>query len=195
MNNREGSDDWIKPDDEELIDSIVRHEGGKEVIYQYIKKGVLPVAKDCDAEYCMEEGLWPAYVDTEGLDTVGIGHLINGKESYDPYAGIDDDTVMQQLAEDIETHLEGAKKLAKTNGMDNIGGNYTVQRFMTEMCFNIGAGGYSKFKNGLKKLASAVNQDGEWTYNDAADEHLNSGWAKQVKSRADEMTDTLRHLD
>ena len=188
-------DDWIAPNDEELLDSIIRHEGDKEVIYQYIEQGILPVAEGCDAEYCMDEGLWPAYVDTEGLDTVGVGHLITGNEPYDPYAGVDDETVMEQLAEDIETHLEAAKDLAEANGMHNIGGNYTVQRFMTEMCFNIGANGYSKFRNGLKKLASAVNQDGEWTYNDAADEHLDSRWADQVGGRADEMTDTLRDLD
>jgi hypothetical protein len=40
----------------------------------------------------------------------------------------------------------------------NIDGNYVVQRFMTEMRFNIGANGYSKFKNGLLKLASAVEK-------------------------------------
>ena len=76
-----------------------------------------------------------------------------------------------------------------------IDGHHVVQRFMTEMCFNIGAGSYSGFKNGLKKLTSAVNGDGEFTYNDAADEHLDSKWARQVKGRADEMVDTLRALD
>ncbi|MBT8123646.1 MAG: hypothetical protein KJO81_02345 [Gammaproteobacteria bacterium] len=101
---------------------------------------------------------------------------------------------MEQLAEDIEEHLAGAKGLAEDYGMD-IAGNYVVQLFMTEMCFNIGAGGYSNFRNGLKKLASAVNGDGEFTYNDAADEHLDSHWANQVKGRAIKMTDTLRELD
>ena len=66
---------------------------------------------------------------------------------------------------------------------------------MAELCFNIGVGGYSKFVSGLKKLASAVNGDGDFTYNDAADEHLDSRWAKQVKGRANEMVDTLRALD
>jgi hypothetical protein len=77
----------------------------------------------------------------------------------------------------------------------NISGNHVVQRFMTEMCFNIGAAGYSRFKNGLKKLASAVNGDGQYTYNEAADEHLDSRWARQVKGRAHDMVDTLRALD
>ena len=63
------------------------------------------------------------------------------------------------------------------------------------MCFNIGAKRYAGFKNGLKKLASAVNHDGKYTYNDAADEHLDSVWARQVKGRAKEMVNTLRALD
>jgi len=195
LDDESSNDDWIESDDDELMDSIIRHEGDKSAIYSYIKKGVLKVAGDCDFEYCEENDLWPAYLDTEDLPTVGIGHLITGREHYDCYAGVDDDTVMEQLAEDLEKHLESAKRIAEENDMYKIGGNYVVQRFMTEICFNIGAGGYSKFRNGLKKLASAVNGDGDYTYNDAADEHLDSKWARQVKGRADDMVDTLRDLD
>ncbi len=86
---------------------------------------------------------------------------------------------MQQLASDLEQHLAGDKKLAVDHGI-NISGNCVVQRFMTELCFNIGA---------------AVNKDNKFTYNNAADEHLDSRWAKQVKSRANEMVGTLRALD
>ncbi|MGD8559095.1 MAG: hypothetical protein PVH04_05500 [Gammaproteobacteria bacterium] len=187
-------DNWIASNDDELIKSIIKHEGDKHVIYNHIEAGTLKAAADCDAAACMEKGTWPAYVDSEGLDTVGIGHLIRGDEDYDCYGGVTDEVIMKQLADDLEHHLAAAKKLAADHGM-NIDGNYVVQRFMTELCFNIGATGYSKFKNGLKKLTSAVNGDGEFTYNDAADEHLDSRWAKQVKGRAEEMVDTLRALD
>ena len=90
--------------------------------------------------------------------------------------------------------MKNAKRLAAKYEM-KIDGKYVVQRFMTEMCFNIGFDGYSGFKNGLKKLTSAVNGDGKFTYNDAAAEHLNSKWAKQVRDRAPEMVNTLRDLD
>jgi lysozyme len=187
-------DDWIKSNDSELIKSIIKHEGDKQVIYREIKAGRLKAAEKCDAKTCIENNTWPAYVDTEGLDTVGIGHLITGDEDYDCYGGVTEEVVMKQLASDLETHLAAAKKLAADNNM-SIEGNYAAQRFMTEMCFNIGAAGYSKFKNGLKKLASAVNGDGQHSYNDAANEHLDSRWARQVKGRAVAMTDTLRELD
>jgi len=188
------NDDWIKSADEALIQSVIRHEGDKNVIYHNIRAGVLKAAGGCDAQACMERREWPAYVDTEGLDTVGIGHLITGDEPYDCYGGISDEMAKQQLAEDLEKHLAAARNLAEQHDM-NISGNYVVQRFMTELCFNIGAGGYSKFKNGLKKLASAVNGDGGFSYNDTADEHLDSRWARQVRARANEMVDTLRSLD
>lgn len=186
--------DWITSSDSALLLSILKHEGDKEVIYRNIRSGRLKAADNCDAQACMENNTWPAYVDSEGLDTIGVGHLITGEEDYDCYAGVSDEIVMKQLETDLEKHLAAAKKLASDHNM-NVDGNYAVQRFMTELCFNIGAGGYSKFKNGLKKLASAVNGDGEYSYNDAADEHLDSKWAKQVKGRAIEMTDTLRALD
>ena len=187
-------DGWIEPTDFELIASIKKHEGEKDVIYGSLRAQRLKAAENCNAGDCIEKGTWPAYIDSEGKGTVGIGHLITGDEDYDCYAGVTDDIVMQQLASDLEQHLVAAKKLAADHGM-NISDNYVVQRFMTELCFNIGATGYSKFKNGLKKLASAVNGDGEFTYSDAADEHLDSLWAEQVKGRANDMVDTLRVLD
>jgi len=187
-------DGWIESDDSELMDSVIKHEGNKAVIYNNIESGRLKAAENCNADECIASDTWPAYIDSEGLDTVGIGHLITGNEDYDCYAGVSEEIVMKQLASDLETHLKAAKKLANDHNM-KISDNFVVQRFMTELCFNIGATGYSKFKNGLKKLSSAVNKDGEFTYADAAEEHLNSKWAKQVKGRAITMTNTLRGLD
>jgi lysozyme len=187
-------DDWISSDDPELLASIGRHEGGKDAIYKYIEDGQIKVAEGCDFDACKANNLWPSYLDTEGFPTVGVGHLITDNEDYDCNAGVPDDIVMRQLAEDVEAHLKAAKNLAAEHKME-IDGNYVVQRFMAEMCFNIGAGSYARFKNGLRKLTSALNGDGESTYNDSADEHLDSQWARQVKGRADEMVDTLRALD
>ncbi|TQV87288.1 hypothetical protein [Aliikangiella coralliicola] len=190
MNN----EDWILASDDELLASIEKHEGNKAAIYAQLRDGRLKAAKNCDAQYCMNNNTWPAYIDSEGLDTVGIGHLITGNEPYDCYAGVSDQDVMMQLSQDVEQHLGSAKKLTRQYGM-NIGGNYVVQRFMTELCFNIGHGGYSKFKNGLRKLTAAVNRTGEYTYSHAADEHLDSKWARQVHQRARNMVNTLRALD
>jgi len=194
IESNEMIDTWISTSDEVLRDSIVRHEGSKAVIYRRINQGSLAVAERCDGDACIAAGIWPAYVDSKGLDTVGIGHLIIGGEAYDCYAGVSDADVFAQLSDDVETHLAAAKRLAGEYAMQ-IDGNATVQRFMTEMCFNIGARKYAGFKNGLKKLTSAVNGDGQFTYNDAADEHLDSKWARDVGNRAHEMVDTLRALD
>ncbi len=187
---------WINSDDSELLNSVMRHEGTKEVIYARIRSGRLPVAPGCDAEACMATGLWPVYLDSKGYPTNGVGHLITGNEHYDPYAGITDQQAMQQLAEELQEHMLNAQSIAEMKGMEPaIDGNYVVQRFMTELCFNIGKAGYLNFRNGLKKLASAVNGDGNYSYNNAADEHLDSKWHKDVGSRAIEMCNTLRELD
>jgi lysozyme len=187
-------ENWISTDDDVLLASIMKHEGTKQLIYQYIESGQVKIAEGCNFVECKANDLWPAYLDTEGLETVGIGHLITNSENYNSHSGVNDNDVFKQLADDVATHLSAAKSLAAAQGM-NIDGNYVVQRFMTEMCFNIGANGYSKFKNGLLKLASAAEQNGDFSYNDAADEHLDSKWARQVKGRADNMVDTLRALD
>ncbi len=105
-------DDWISANDPELLASIVRHEGDKETIYEYIEEGTLKTADGCDFGDCKANNLWPSYLDTEGLPTVGVGHLITNNEDYDCNAGVADDVVMQQLADDVETHLNAAKKLA-----------------------------------------------------------------------------------
>ncbi len=188
------ADEWISANDPELLESIVRHEGDRKTIYKYIEDGTLKTADGCDFDDCKANNLWPSYLDTEGLPTVGIGHLITNNENYNCNAGVPEDIVMQQLAEDIETHLSAARKLAIRHNMQ-ISGNFVVQRFMAEMCFNIGAGAYSYFHNSLRKLKSAVNGDDTYSYNDAADEHLDSKWARQVKNRAIEMVDTLRAMD
>ncbi len=186
--------DWISAKDDTLISSIIKHEGDKDTIYSFIQSGHLKVASDCDFQKCFNENKWPVYIDTKGYNTVGVGHLVTGKEPYNCFDGVTDENVINQLSEDIGIHLDGAKHLAEQYQM-NIAGNYTVQRFMVEMCFNLGEVRYAKFKKGLTKLAEAVNQTGKNSYNDAADEHLDSGWAKQVKQRAVEMTNTLRELD
>ena len=185
---------WITSNDPELLESITRHEGNKDTIYALVEQGKLPIAEGCNFDHCKASGLWPAYLDSEGLPTVGVGHLITDKEGFNCYAGLSDDLVMEQLSTDVITHLSAAKRLAKNLEM-NVDDNQVVQRFMTEMCFNIGAGAYKKFRNGLKKLTSAVNGDGKFNFNDAADEHLDSRWARQVGQRAIEMTNTLRELD
>ncbi|MFQ5519589.1 MAG: glycoside hydrolase family protein, partial [Mariprofundus sp.] len=193
--------DWIKATDKKLIASIRKHEGEKKYILDNIGSAKLPIAGSCNVTACKRDNTWPAYICSAGHDTVGIGHLITGKEGFDCYAGISDKQAEKLLTEDLKTHLEAAKRLAAESGMTEIGGKYVVQRFMTELCFNIGSGSYRKFKNGLRKLTSAVNgeidsKEGRiFTYTEAADEHLASKWKEDVGERAYTMTDTLKELD
>jgi hypothetical protein len=105
-------ENWISTDDDVLLASIIKHEGTKQLIYQYIESGQVKIAESCNFVECKASDLWPAYLDTEGLETVGIGHLITNTEAYDSRAGVNDKDVIKQLADDIDTHLSAAKSLA-----------------------------------------------------------------------------------
>lgn len=190
---------WIEANDSELRASITKHEGDLNTIFAMAAQNSLPIPPACNIAQCQERQLWPAYICSAGHNTVGIGHKITGNEGFDCYQGLTDEQVADLFARDIAEHLDAAKRIAQDYEMD-IADNQVVQRFMVEMCFNIGAGTYRKFRNGLKKLTSAVNDNTAsdsqvYNYNQAADEHLDSRWAKQVGDRAIAMTNTLRALD
>ena len=174
-------DKWIKSNDKQLIDSITRHEGnknlifclssvpslccyyGNSLIYKFLmsfekstKKSLesllyKPLAKikkrdnnvmeqslclidSCkvkpvgdNIDKCKVNNTWPAYIDSVGLPTVGIGHLLTGNESYNCYEGVSDKNVEKQLASDIEQHLASAKIIASQYDM-KIDDNYVVVR-------------------------------------------------------------------
>jgi hypothetical protein len=115
-------ENWISTDDDVLLASIMKHEGTKQLIYQYIESGQVKIAEGCNFVECKANDLWPAYLDTEGLETVGIGHLITNSENYNSHSGVNDNDVFKQLADDVATHLSAAKSLAAAQGM-NIDGN------------------------------------------------------------------------
>ena len=63
-----------------------------------------------------------------------------------------------------------------------------VQRGLCNMCFQMGLSGLLRFKNTLKLLEQK-------RYEEAADEALNSTWAKQTPERAKRVTDLFRNAD
>ncbi len=63
----------------------------------------------------------------------------------------------------------------------------TVQDVLIEMAYQLGVGGVRKFRNTLAHLAKA-------DYSAAADEMLDSLWAKQTPGRAHALADRIRTL-
>ena len=106
---------------------------------------------------------------TAGKLTIGVGRNLDD-------VGISELEAMQMLDHDIDECVHDLAGL--------FGGWYhlsdTRQAVLVDMRFNLGAGGFRKFKNVIR----AVNDS---DFCEAAREMLNSRWADQVGQRADEL--------
>lgn len=183
---------WIKSDNKHLLESVIHHEGGKEIQYSMYRRGILKAAPGRDFQACIDQNLWPVYMDSLGKPTNGVGHLITGKENPDPYKGITDQQAMDQLAADLKSKVEDAKKLCEDKEVD-ASNNQTLQMVVIEICFQLGAAGFSKFNNGWKKIKAA--QTGQGTWKAACDELKDSRWYRQTPERVDSVLEPLEKLD
>jgi lysozyme len=117
------------------------------------------------------------YLDTEGLLTGGYGHLFaeGGKLS----------TLVCDILfdEDFKEARLTAEKLMDEYGVPNP--TLTRKVVLIDMAFNLG---YDRLRKFRKMWQSLKLKD----YKTAADEMLDSKWAKQVGSRADELANLMR---
>ena len=115
------------------------------------------------------------YKDTVGKLTLGIGRNLDD-------VGISADEADFMLSNDLnERVLPGLRKSLPWYSTLN----ESRQRVLANMAFNLGIDGLLKFRNML-----AACQAGD--YNLAANEMLNSTWAKQVGDRAQRLADMMR---
>ena len=126
------------------------------------------------------------YLDHLGLPTVGVGHLIRED---DPEHGlavgtkIDDERVTELFEADLYTCVAETKLLYPQ--FEELPAE--VQKILCNMMFNLGRPRLSKFI----KMREHVN-NGAW--NDAANEMLDSRWAKQVPNRANRLIERMRNI-
>jgi len=115
------------------------------------------------------------YLDSEGLETIGVGRCIA-----EGSLGLSDDEVDYLLANDVKRTIE---ELSRTfdwyETLDPV-----RQDVMISLCFNLGLTRLLKFK---KALAGMENNDWET----ARAEFMDSRWSTQVGQRAVELTDML----
>lgn len=125
-----------------------------------------------------DEGFLPyAYKDSLGFMTIGYGRLIERKLG----GGITEDEADYLLMNDIvrvETALDKEFPWWRKHPEN-------VQRAMANMCYNLGIKKFKSFKNTLAYLKAGQ-------YNAAADNAMNSLWARQVGARAKRVTDLMR---
>ena len=117
------------------------------------------------------------YKCTEGYDTIGYGFAIKDLE-------MDEDIAEEILLRKVENLISRVRK--KFSWLDSV--PPAVQGVIVEMSYQMGVSGVSKFKKALHAM-----QMFQWKL--AADELLDSRWAKQIPNRAKELSDIIRGLD
>ena len=116
------------------------------------------------------------YQCTEGFDTIGYGFAIKDLE-------LDEDIAEEILMRKVEKLIKRVR--SKFDWLDSV--PHEVQGVLVEMSYQMGLSGVSKFKKALHAM-----QMFQWKL--AADELLDSRWAKQTPNRAKELSDIIRSL-
>ena len=124
------------------------------------------------------------YLDTLNKRTIGVGHLCV-EDFWEDDKEYEESFLMTILEHDLQTAIKGAKDLMAENGCMDI--DEQAEELIIEMVFQLGKTGVSKFKNMWKALSGLE-------YSAAADQMLDSRWAKQTPNRANGMADVMRSL-
>jgi lysozyme len=116
------------------------------------------------------------YKCTEGYDTIGYGFAIKDLE-------LDEDIAEEILLRKLEKLIKRLRD--KFDWLDDV--PHAVQGVLVNMSYQMGVNGVSKFKKALHAM-----QMFQWKK--AADELLDSRWAKQTPNRAKELSEIIRNL-
>ena len=115
------------------------------------------------------------YDDSLGIPTIGYGFAIK------------DLTLDEDIAEEILIRkLERLKRNANSRFKWLEDMPVVVQEVILNMCYQLGVTGVSKFRKAISAL-----QEGDW--DEAANEMLDSLWARQTPNRATELSNIVRN--
>ena len=116
------------------------------------------------------------YKDSLGIDTIGYGFAIKDLELDEDICEIILERKITQLIDRINNKFSWYKYMPQE-----------IKDIVTEMCYQLGVTGFSKFKKTIAYL-----QDKKWE--EASVEMLDSLWAKQTPNRAKEMSNRVKKL-
>ena len=116
------------------------------------------------------------YSDSLGIDTIGIGFAIKDLKLSEAVC----DIILKEKLVDLYSKVK--KKIPFFEKLP-----VEIQDVLLNMCYQMGVTGVSKFKN---MLAAMILKD--WPT--AADEMLDSKWAKQTPHRAKELSEIVRNF-
>lgn len=131
-----------------------------------------------------DEGFRPhAYTDTEGYLTIGIGRLCDARF---PDSGLSREEAHYLLAHDVQRVAVAALDAIWPYWRDEL--DPVRQRVLLNMAFNLGEGRLARFV----RMWAAINRK---AWHTAAEEMLDSRWARQVGIRAERLAAAMRTGD
>ena len=117
------------------------------------------------------------YKCSEGFDTIGYGFAIKDLVLDEDIA----DLILQRKLEDLQESIKRKFDWFKESPNE-------VQDVVSNMCYQIGLSGFSKFKKTIYYLETEQ-------YEEASEEMLDSLWARQTPNRAKELSKIIGSLN
>ena len=123
------------------------------------------------------------YIDTEGFRTIGWGHKVVHEDNFEDGKTYTKEELQEVFDNDLRKALGLARQLMEEFDVRDL--PTTAQHTITEMVFQLGKSGVSKFRNMWKAL-----QEGNFI--GASYEMLDSKWNKQTPNRCKKLADQLK---
>ena len=123
------------------------------------------------------------YMDTEGFATIGWGHKVTPDDNFEKGKTYTKEELQEVFDKDLNNAIGKARTLMENNSVTDL--PTTAQHTITEMVFQLGPTGVSKFKNMWKCLQ---NRD----FNGASLEMLDSKWNRQTPNRCKKLSDQMK---
>ena len=116
------------------------------------------------------------YKDSLGIDTIGYGFAIKDLELDEDICSM----ILERKLENLICRVDNKFSWYKFMPQE-------IKDVVIEMCYQLGVGGFSKFKKTISYL-----QNKQWE--DASIEMLDSLWARQTPNRAEELSYKVREV-
>ena len=123
------------------------------------------------------------YSDTEGFDTIGWGHKVVSTDNFIAGKEYTEEELQEVFDKDLSKAISQAKQLMIENGIDDL--PEKAQHVLSEMCFQLGKSGVSKFRMMWKSLQ-------EDNFIGASYEMLDSSWNKQTPNRCKKLSEVMK---
>jgi len=126
------------------------------------------------------------YMDTEGFRTIGWGHKVVHEDDFVDGKTYSQEELQEVFDKDLDKAIGLARQLMEENDVRDL--PTTAQHTITEMVFQLGKSGVSKFRNMWKALQ-------ESNFIGASYEMLDSKWNKQTPNRCKKLADQMKSCE